>query len=121
MTHKKSAPQHHHFTVFAAPETIIFKNFFTFKPFRRRPPPVYCSKPERPWGSPPGSQPARVPARRVLQVSSRDPNSRLTPLRSPAFSGSSSLRIPAFSFSNRGGGGGGGGSDTLAITPGQRQ
>ena len=57
-----------------------FQNFLTFKPFRRRLRPVYCSNPERKAKqSAPGLQPARVPARRVLQVSSRDPPPRPSP------------------------------------------
>ena len=49
---KKSAPENHHFRVFAAPTIIVF----IFKPFRRRPRPVYCGQPS---ASAPGFSPCR--------------------------------------------------------------
>ena len=55
-----------------------FQNFFTVKLFRRRPRPVHSAA-----SSAPGLQPARVPARRVLQVSSRDPHFTLEPAPEP--------------------------------------
>ena len=85
-----------------------FQNFLTFKPFHRQPWPVYSGKPRtqsvRAWSAP-ALQPARVPARCILQVSSRDPHFTLESApepRSPAFARSSLhwMMISIFPISN---------------------
>ena len=71
----KSAPEHHHFRVFAAPETIIFKISLPSSRSVAAHGRFTAASPnaKRSAMRPAGLQPARVPARRVLQVSSRDP------------------------------------------------
>ena len=71
---KKSAPEQHHFRIFSAPETIIFK--MSLPSSRSRP--VYCGQP-----SVPGLQPARVPVRRVLKSAPETPNFTLEPAPEP--------------------------------------
>ena len=84
---KKSAPEHHHFRVFAAPETIIFTA-------------VYCGQPEREaFGQRPGVAAGQsVSQTRPTSQIHKPPISRSSPLQSPAFSRSSRSGAPVFHF-----------------------
>ena len=81
---EKVAPEHHHFRVFAAAETIIFEIYL--QAVRRRPRPVYCGQSEREvFGERSGVIVGQNAARRVL------PFSRWSPLQRPTFSRSRPL------------------------------
>ena len=75
MTITKNPQEHHHFTVFAALETIIFKIYVpVLKPFHRHPRATAHLLRElkaKCFFSTPGLQLASVPAIRFLQISSR--------------------------------------------------
>ena len=84
---KKSGPEHHHFTFFAVPETIIFKSSLILTVY-------HLPRPAQPESV--RQRPARMPARRVLAV----PETRIFTLKTaqarsgaPQFSRSKLLKL----------------------------
>ena len=99
-THTKSAPEHHHFRVFTALETIIFKMSLSSSCFIAAHGRFTSASPNtKRLASAPGLQPARVPARRILHVSSGDPQFHARACsRAPHFHARAAPEPPIFQF-----------------------
>ena len=94
-----SAPEHHHFKVFAAPETIIFKT--SFLQAVPSPPAAGLLRPAQTqsvWPAPRGYSRPECQPDASYKLAPEAPISSSSPLQSPAFSRSSRSRAPDFSL-----------------------